>query len=163
MFTRLLIAMLIMLLSDSFAAADVLYEWIDEKGAVSLRDTPPPATKAQKKKIYKHSTLIEISPSNSKPGPSKGAAALAPQPVPQRQPFPGTVELYVTSWCGYCKKAQDYLKGKQVPYSVYDIEKDNAAKQRHRELGGNGVPLIIIGPHKISGFSAALIDKYLSE
>ena len=75
--------------------------------------------------------------------------------------FSGTVELYVTSWCGYCRKALGYLKSKNIPYVAYDIEKDSAAMQRYKELGGRGVPLIIIGPHKMSGYSQEALEYYL--
>jgi len=91
------------------------------------------------------------------------AAVPAPQPAPARKErFTGTVEIYVTNWCGYCKKAQNYLKSKGIPYVAYDIEKDSAASQRHKELGGRGVPLIIIGSNKMSGFSQERLEYYLN-
>lgn len=43
-----------------------------------------------------------------------------------------------------------------------DIEKDNAAKQRYKEPGGRGVPLIIIGSNKMSGFSPETPEYYLN-
>ncbi len=63
--------------------------------------------------------------------------------------FNGTVELFVTSWCPHCKEALKYLQGKGILYSAYDIEKDEQAKRRYRELGAGGVPLILIGKNKI--------------
>ena len=82
--------------------------------------------------------------------------------VAQNERFTGTVELYVTDWCGYCKKAQNYLKSQGVKYVAYDIEKDSAANQRHKELGGRGVPLIIIGPNKMSGYNEQRLEYYLN-
>lgn len=76
--------------------------------------------------------------------------------------FSGTVELYVTDWCGYCRKAQSYLKSRGIPYVTYDIEKDAAAYQRHKDLGGGGVPLVVIGSHRISGFSPEKMEYYLN-
>jgi glutaredoxin-like YruB-family protein len=76
--------------------------------------------------------------------------------------FSGTVELYITDWCGYCKKAQKYLKDRDIPFVAYDIEKDSAANQRHKALGGNGVPLVVIGANKISGFNPEAMDYYLN-
>jgi glutaredoxin-like YruB-family protein len=75
--------------------------------------------------------------------------------------FSGTVEIYVTDWCGYCKKALAYMKSHNIRYVAYDIEKDEAAMQRHKDLGGRGVPLIIIGSNKMSGFSAENLEYYL--
>jgi len=76
--------------------------------------------------------------------------------------FTGTVEIYVTDWCGYCRQAQSYMKSKGIPFVAYDIEKDSAANLRHKELGGRGVPLIIIGSNRMSGFSARQLDYYLN-
>jgi glutaredoxin-like YruB-family protein len=80
----------------------------------------------------------------------------------KKERFTGTVEMYVTDWCGYCKQAQSYMKSQGIPYVAYDIEKDSSAKQRHKELGGRGVPLIIIGSNKMSGFSAENLEYYLN-
>ena len=80
----------------------------------------------------------------------------------QRERFNGTVELYVTSWCGYCKKALSYVKSQNINYVAYDIENDSAALKRYRELGGHGVPLIIIGKHKMSGYSQETLEYYLN-
>jgi glutaredoxin-like YruB-family protein len=71
-----------------------------------------------------------------------------------------SVELYVTSWCGYCKKAINYLNSKGIAYTAYDIEKDSAAKSRYESLGSGGVPIIKIGDKIIRGFSPQAIDQY---
>jgi glutaredoxin len=54
------------------------------------------------------------------------------------------------------------MNSKGIPYVAYNIEKDNAAKQRHKELGGRGVPLIIIGSNRMSGFSQETMEYYLN-
>src|SRR6185369_10755535 len=82
--------------------------------------------------------------------------------ISKNERFTGTVEIYVTEWCGYCKKAQKYMKEKGIPYVAYDIEKDSAAMQRHKELGGRGVPLIVIGSKKMSGFSPESFEYFLN-
>lgn len=71
------------------------------------------------------------------------------------------VEVYMTTWCGYCKKTLSYLDGKGVPYAAYDIESDSAAKERYQALGGQGVPLVVIDGKKISGYSPQAMDRYL--
>jgi glutaredoxin len=54
------------------------------------------------------------------------------------------------------------MNSKGIAYVAYDIEKDSAAKRRHKELGGRGVPLIIIGSNKMSGFSEESLEYYLN-
>jgi glutaredoxin-like YruB-family protein len=155
----------ILLLTVSIAAAEV-YRWVDDKGVVTFKDTPPPASKKHKKvKTYSDGAFDSgpAIPPASNVRPVKIAAATTASAVSHSKKvrFTGTVELYVTDWCGYCKKAKKYLTDKGVPFVAYDIEKDAAANERHKALGGRGVPLIIVGSHKMSGFSAEMLDAYL--
>lgn len=157
---RILLPIVTLLLTCSLAGAE-MYKWVDEHGVVTFKDTPPPATKKGKKvKVY---TDGDFAPAPSpQPVSTPRRATPAPQPAPPvKQRFTGMVELYVTDWCGYCKRAERYLRSKGVSYVAYDIEKDSAAMQRHKDLGGRGVPLIVVGSHKISGFSPETIDYYL--
>lgn len=139
---RALLAVITLLLGISPAGAE-MYKWVDESGVVTFKDTtPPPSKKSKKVKVYNDSDF-------------------APAP-PKKERFTGTVEMYVTEWCGYCKKAQNYMNSRGIPYVAYDIEKDSAARQRHKDLGGRGVPLIIIGSNKMSGFSPETLEYYLN-
>jgi glutaredoxin-like YruB-family protein len=162
---RILCAIVTLLLGASLAGAE-MYQWVDENGVVTFKDTPPPASKKRKKvKVYNDSDFAPAPPPQAAPakgGNKSSAARPTPQPAPQKQEqFTGTVEMYVTDWCGYCKKAQSYLKSRGIPFVAYDIEKDPAAKRRHKELGGHGVPLIIIGSNKMNGFSPENLEYYL--
>jgi glutaredoxin-like YruB-family protein len=154
-----------LLLGISLAGAE-MYQWVDENGVVTFKDTPPPASKKRSKvKVYYDSDFAPAPPNQPVPAThsDKRAALLPSQPTtPKKGRFTGTVEIYVTDWCGYCKKALNYMKSKAIPYVAYDIEKDSAAKQRHKELGGRGVPLIIIGSNKMNGFSQESLEFYLN-
>ncbi len=65
------------------------------------------------------------------------------------------VDIYVTSWCPYCKRAIAYLNAKGVKYNKYDIEKDLNAATRKKALAPyyNGIPLAVIYGKTIKGFS----------
>ena len=64
------------------------------------------------------------------------------------------VKLYVTSWCGYCKKAKSFFQSKGVPFEAYDVERDARASKQHRRLNPRGsVPVVVIGERTIIGFS----------
>jgi glutaredoxin-like YruB-family protein len=163
---RTFVVIIILLLTFSPAGAQT-YQWIGEDGVVIYQDTPPPATKSKKSrkvKVYEDGNFAPAP--SSQPAPvrrSESGAATESQSAPsQKERFTGTVEMYVTEWCGYCKKAQAYLKSKGINYVTYDIEKDSAANQRHKDLGGRGVPLIIIGANKFSGFSPESLEYYLN-
>ncbi len=72
------------------------------------------------------------------------------------------VELYVTSWCPYCKKAEAYLDQQGVEYRKYDIEKDAEAAKRKSQLDARkGVPFAMINGVAVHGWSEALYAKAL--
>jgi len=80
------------------------------------------------------------------------------QPAVQNQ-----VELYVTSWCPYCKKARQFFDSKGIAYRAYDIEKDATAAARKRELDSqNGVPFAIINGTAIHGYSPKSYESALN-
>ncbi len=89
---------------------------------------------------------------------SKGLAA---EPRPSAQAATATVakswpkvEVYTTVWCPYCRKATDFLRANGIPFTEYDIERDEAAARRLRLLNPRGgVPTAVIGSEKIIGFS----------
>jgi glutaredoxin len=69
------------------------------------------------------------------------------------------VELYVTSWCPYCRQAIDFFRPRGIYYALYDIERDDNAARRKNELDPRkGVPFAVINGIKIHGFSE---DAYL--
>jgi glutaredoxin len=65
------------------------------------------------------------------------------------------VELYVTSWCPWCKKAVEFFRSRGIPFTEYDVEKDQAAARRHRELAGgrSGVPFAVVNGQRIHGYA----------
>ncbi|MFA5352858.1 MAG: glutaredoxin domain-containing protein [Thermodesulfovibrionales bacterium] len=72
------------------------------------------------------------------------------------------VELYVTSWCPYCKKAIDFFQAKGIPVTVYDIEQDAAAARRKDQLDSRrGVPFAVINGQQIHGYSADAYQRAL--
>ena len=166
MFAKIPIVIVTFMVCCSLASAE-MYQWVDDNGVVTFKDTPPPPSKRKNKvKVYYDS---DFAPSPSTPPPAEKQNAPSTfkqiiQPSPKKaQHANGPVEVYMTSWCGFCKKTMKYLDSMGVSYVTYDIEKDNAARLRHKELGGHGVPLIVIGSHKINGFSPELIDFYLKQ
>lgn len=79
----------------------------------------------------------------------------------------GTVVVYGTAWCGYCKKARSYLTAKGISFVDRDIEQDPGAadelalKARAAGVTPTGVPVIDVKGKLILGFSAEAIDRAL--
>jgi glutaredoxin len=142
-----------------------MYRWVDDNGVVTFKDSPPPLSKKRKKvKTYTEGDFTPAPSTQPAVGTQEERTAKPlPQAItPKKEHFNGVVEIFVTGWCGYCKKALDYMTRKGIKFVAYDIEKDSAASQRHKELGGRGVPLIIIGSNKMNGFSPETLEYYLN-
>ncbi len=74
------------------------------------------------------------------------------------------VELFTTSWCGYCAMARKFLRDRKIEFIEYDIEKDEAAALRRQRLyGRGGVPLAVINGTAILGFSPDAYDEALKK
>lgn len=76
------------------------------------------------------------------------------------EPYKGVaVELYGTSWCGFCKKARAFLKSKNVTYTDFDVEKNPDAYDRFRQISkSGGVPVLVVGEYYVPGYQE---DAYL--
>ncbi len=143
----LLIACLFLACGASFAGQ--MYKVVDKDGNVSYREFP--------------------SSGSTRSSPAPEAYSTRPAPRPSRETYSTRprgrqqVDLYVTNWCGYCRKAVAFLKAHGVPYNLYDIEKDKASARRYSALAGkSGVPFAMINGRKISGFSESAYKRALN-
>ena len=71
------------------------------------------------------------------------------------------VLLYATAWCGYCAATRDFFARHGIRYTEFDIEKSAAAQEGHRKLGGNGVPLIVVGETVVHGYNGDELRRRL--
>ena len=69
------------------------------------------------------------------------------------------VVLYSTSTCPYCKMTRAFLAKHQVPYVEMDIERSRVALQQYDQLGGGGVPILVVNDKIIRGYNP---DKMLA-
>jgi len=67
------------------------------------------------------------------------------------------VVLYATEWCGFCKKTRDLLAQHNIDYLEYDIEKSEEGRAQYDDLGGRGVPVLLINGEVVRGFNASRI------
>jgi len=65
------------------------------------------------------------------------------------------VQMYTTSWCGYCARAKALLDARDVPYEEIRLDDDDPAFRR--ELfdltGAWTVPQILIDGRPIGGYT----------
>ena len=64
-----------------------------------------------------------------------------------------TVEIYTSSFCGFCVAAKRLLKNKGVEFTEYNVGKDVEKRQEmmSRANGGHTVPQIFIGDNHVGG------------
>jgi glutaredoxin len=154
------IVVLFCLIATAGIGQAAIYKWVDENGTISFRDTPPP--RGVEAEIVNPVPLGAIKYDSGQPQNEvtrKGTSGVPPKPAAaisgkkQKRSFP-KVELYVTSWCGYCAKAKSFLRRNGVPFKAYDVERDRRAAKRHLQLNPRGgVPVAVIGKRTIRGFS----------
>lgn len=64
------------------------------------------------------------------------------------------VQMYTTSWCGYCVRAKALLNARGIEYDEIQLDDDSAFRARLHELtGGWTVPQILIDGNVIGGYT----------
>ena len=124
--------------------AGQLYRWVDEKGNVEFRDTPPPAT----------AKTIE----ERKLGGGTAPAANLPYSVQQAMKnFP--VTLWATDCGDACTNARAHLARRGVPYAEKDPQAEFESFKK--VTGGTEVPVIFVGSTRLKGYLESDLDKAL--
>jgi len=132
-------------------AQQQIYRWTDERGRVHYGAEKPPAN-VQSRTVESRISSIAGPPSvTGKPPERKAAAASRPPEI----------TMYATDWCPYCRKAREFFARNGLRYTELDIEKSSSAHAEYKRLGGRGVPLIVVGEQRMSGFSEAGMRQVL--
>jgi len=127
------------------AHAAQLYRWVDDKGRVEWRDTPPPASAKKVERRTVGGSVIETT--------------ALPYSVQQAvKNFPLT--LY-TNECGdSCSKARAHLNRRGLPFTEKNPEEDI---EGFRKLTGGslGVPMLFVGRETLKGYQEEMWDNAL--
>jgi glutaredoxin 3 len=66
----------------------------------------------------------------------------------------GRVQMYTTTWCGYCVRAKTLLDGKGIEFDEINLDDDPEFRQKLLELTGSWtVPQILINGRPIGGYT----------
>ncbi len=125
-----------------------IYKWVDDDGHVHFTDTPP-QHKQSKKVTVKVNTYSQVK------------VILPEKPVAKikKEAIDKNVIIYSAEWCGVCRKAKRYFKEKGIPYTEYDIDKTEEARQKYSQLNARGVPVIFVDDVRLNGFSQAHFEE----
>jgi glutaredoxin len=146
--------LVIFLLPLSVLKSAVIYKWKDKNGNIIFSDTPPPGGE------------VEIKKFKEEPIESPKTKVDSPMPISDRfqeKRSYGNINIimYMTSWCGYCRKAKEYIRSLHVNLIEYDIEKDKSKREEmlNKSGGSTGVPLIDVEGILIRGYSPSAIKE----
>lgn len=84
-------------------------------------------------------------------------------PINPQQVANSQVVMYSTSWCGYCAKARKFFKSAKIPFIERNIENTPEAMRQYEQLGGHGVPLLVVNQQTLQGFNTKAIRQALAK
>ena len=152
LFFKPLSAVLASLVLCSQVSALEVYTWVDENGRTHYSTEKPANEHATKKNNINN----QYSPSSGTPAYLQRYMDSTPTPTNDSgQPLvgKGPVTLFSTEWCGYCRKAREYMRKNNIVFKDYDIEKSPVAQKLYQQHGGKGIPLLVFGDTRMRGFS----------
>lgn len=131
-------------LAAGAAGAAQLYRWVDDKGNVEWRDTPPPANAKSVEKRTMTGNTIETS-----------TLPYALQQAIKNNP--------VTLWtfdCGpHCNAAAAHLAKRGIPHTVRHSNKEPEVLKKL--TGGTDVPVLVVGSTQLKGYAETTWDAAL--
>ena len=139
---------ILMQLAGTAVEAASAYKWRDTNGKLYFSDKPPVQHKAEYIDIKVTAPSVDAAPLYQSSGEKQSEPKIvSPDKLNKK------VVMYSTSWCPVCKTAKQFFQQNGVDFVEKDIEKSTSAEQEYKRLGGNGVPLIVVGDNTMSGFS----------
>lgn len=141
---RIAFALAVVLAASSATAAE-LYRWVDDKGRVEWRDTPPP-TKAEK--VERRTVSGSVIETSTPPYGVQQAVKNYP------------VTLYVNNCGDACTKARQHLTRRGIPFTEKNPEADVDA-YKNLTNGGMEVPLLFVGRESLKGYLDSSWDSAL--
>jgi len=150
---KLIIAILLLCflpLPTSFAVSAEIYKWKDKDGNIFFSDTPPPTSgvDVEIKKFKEDST--------ERPKGREDTSKPQSKTLREKRSYGNiNIVMYMTPWCGYCRKARDYIHSLNVNLIEYNIERDKSKREEmlSKSGGSTGVPLIDVEGIIIKGYS----------
>jgi len=148
-----------------------IYQWTDKNGNVVFSDTPPPGKEAKIKHLREEGVFTappreetakpEIKNENRNAAPSQDQEREAKRKKRIRDV---NVVMYSTNWCGYCKKAREYITSLGANLIEYNIEEDRSrGDEMLKKSGSRSIPVIDVEGIIIRGYSPAMIKQAVEQ
>lgn len=133
---RIVMLGMLLLATTATLFAAQFYRWVDEKGNVEWRDTPPPPTA---KKVEQRNIRVNTIQTSELPYSVQQAV----------KNFP--VTLWLTDCGDLCDKARAHLNRRGVPHTERNGQSEVEAFKK-ASGGGMEVPLLFVGSNRFKGY-----------
>lgn len=145
-----LISVFFILFFEATSVYSRIYKWVDEAGKIHMSDKPPILGDYDEVKV-KVNVISSQTPriKDADKASNKNQPALSSKKV----------IMYGAEWCGVCKKAKRYFQENNIPFTDYDIDKSSKGRREYEKLGGGGIPIILVGKERMSGFSISSFQR----
>ncbi len=121
-----------------------IYQWTDATGQVHFGDRPPPDSSSKEVAVQVNTyTSITYDLSVFDTG--------------------NTLVMYTTDRCGYCRQARAYFHAHNIPYQERNIDSSRSARLQHKNMKATGVPVILLGKHRMNGFQEAQFRRFYQQ
>jgi glutaredoxin len=143
-----------------------IYQYTDKNGNVVFSDRPPAGENTKKKQLKEDGVYWSNKSALDYPS-DKDGKDVPSTPIREdkgdRDYGRVTVVMYMTDWCGYCKKASQYIRSTGAGLIEHNIDRDQSKKDEMKKKSGGStaVPLIDIDGTIIRGFSQTAIKAAL--
>jgi glutaredoxin len=135
-----------------------IYKWTDKNGKVHYSDTP-----VADETIEKVDELALSKNISSYTNVSVQIVAIDFGPNQNARRDASLLVMYTTTRCGYCAKARRYFAEHGIEFSEKNIELDTQFREEFDQIGGKGVPVIIAGNKKMTGFSESKFKRNFAD
>jgi glutaredoxin len=151
--------LLFCLLSLSIGAGAQVSKWVDAQGRIHYGDRPPAGGANS---VAMRGTISVGDGITAVPDSGRGAKTASEEfATATIAPRPGEVWIYTTPDCGYCKRAKEHMRLRNVRFVEKDITASAVYKSEFRAIGGRGVPVSLSNNQRINGYSEGGFDSFL--
>jgi glutaredoxin len=145
--------MLLLWLQPMIISADI-YSWSDENGVKHFSNEPPSEIqKMEERAEHKQDESTYKEQDEERQRKWKEMMGKVPEGSDKSvTKNPGEVIMYSGYGCMECEDARRFFNAYHIPFTEYDIDKDDEALKRYTAFGGKRVPTIFIGNKRFSYF-----------
>lgn len=73
------------------------------------------------------------------------------------------ITLYSSTNCAFCERAREFLRRNRLPFRDASVDTSRRAFSEFQRLGARGVPLLLIGEHRLEGFDPRRLTALLQK